>query len=348
MAATPGLPAGTPPASRPARAGRRVLLAILLVAAVGALGAWALGPGPAVRADARIVELPPQRGFLDIVDHLHRDGVIRSRMAFALLAAARGSVRSLKAGEYRIPQGATGLAVLRLLEGGHVVQHVVVLREGGTLAELARELAADGLARAEDVLRAAQDPALLRRLDVRAPSLEGYAFPDTYQFVKGTAPEDMLARMVARLRERVTPDLSAAARARDLTLHQLLTLASIIEKEAVDPAEMGLISAVFWNRLRIAMPLQADPTVQYATGKDRRRLTRDDLQVDHPYNTYRRQGLPPGPIASPGLAAIRAAVAPAPVDYLYFVAIDERRHHFSRTLAEHNAAVAQFRLNRAR
>ncbi len=133
-----------------------------------------------------------------------------------------------------------------------------------------------------------------------------------------------------------------------MSLHQLLTLASIIEKEAVEQTEMPLISAVFWNRLRQEMPLQADPTVQYAMGKDRQRLTRDDLQVDHPYNTYRRQGLPPGPIASPGLPAIRAAAAPASVSYLYFVAIDERRHKFSSTLADHNAAVAQARQSRGR
>jgi UPF0755 protein len=238
--------------------------------------------------------------------------------------------------------------VLRLLEGGQVLQHTVVFREGSSLGELARQLEAAGLARSEDVLRVAQDAVLLRHLDVRADSLEGYLFPDTYQLVKGMTPEEILARMVARLRERLTPEIAAAAEARQLSLHQLLTLASIIEKEAVERSEMPLISAVFWNRLRREMPLQADPTVQYAVGKERQRLTRDDPQVDHPYNTYRRPGLPPGPIASPGLPAIRAAVTPAGVTYLYFVAIDERRHRFSVTLADHNAAVAEARQARSR
>jgi UPF0755 protein len=154
--------------------------------------------------------------------------------------------------------------------------------------------------------------------------------------------------MVQRLRTRAGPDLTARAQARGLSVHQLLTLASIIEREAVDRSELRTISAVFWNRLKINMPLQADPTVQYATGKERRTLTRADLATDHPYNTYRRSGLPPGPIASPGLAAIEAALDPAPAKYLYFVAMDDHRHYFSASLGEHNAAVARYRLARAR
>jgi UPF0755 protein len=339
----------SPPGTRAVRLRTLVLvLACGLLAALVLQGWWIMTPGPAVRSGPKVIELPPQRGFLDIVAALDEAQVIRSPVAFGLLALARGSVRSLKAGEYQIPHGANSLAVLRLLEGGQVLQHTIVFREGSTLGELARQLASSGLARTEDVLRVAQDPMLLRQLEVKAGTLEGYLFPDTYQLVKGMTPEEILARMVARLRERLTPEIGAAAEARELSLHQLLTLASIIEKEAVERSEMTLISAVFWNRLRREMPLQADPTVQYAVGKERQRLTRDDLQTDHPYNTYRRPGLPPGPIASPGLSAIRAAVAPAPVAFLYFVAVDERRHKFSTTLADHNAAVAQARQARGR
>jgi UPF0755 protein len=156
----------------------------------------------------------------------------------------------------------------------------------------------------------------------------------------------MLGRMVQRMRQKLTPEILARARARGLTLHQLLTLASIVEREARAPEERRLIAAVFWNRLRLDMPLQADPTVQYAVGKERTALTRADLGVDHPFNTYRYAGLPPGPIASPGLAAIEAALDPAAVAYLYFVARDERNHHFSRTVDEHNAAVARYRRSR--
>jgi UPF0755 protein len=155
--------------------------------------------------------------------------------------------------------------------------------------------------------------------------------------------DDILSRMVQRMRAKLTPEILARATARGLGVHELLTLASIVEREAVVRDELRVIAAVFWNRLQRDMPLQADPTVQYAAGKERRALTRADLQVDDPYNTYRHAGLPPGPIASPGLAAIEATLDPAPVTYLYFVSMDDRRHVFSTTIDAHNAAVARYR-----
>jgi UPF0755 protein len=311
-------------------------------------GWWILSvPGP-LRFSSRVVEVPAHKGIMEVAEILDDAGVIRSRVGFVLLALARGSFRSLKAGEYQIPPGTNTVKVLELLEGGKVLQHLVTFQEGSTLGELARQLGIERLAPAEDILRVAKDAVFLKTLDIQADSVEGYLFPDTYQFVKGMTPEEVLARMVARMREKISPEILAEARHRAMTIHQLLTLASIIEKEAVESSEMPLISAVFWNRLKRDMPLQADPTVQYAVGKDRKRLTREDLQVDSPYNTYRRQGLPPGPIASPGRAAIQAAVRPAKVGYLYFVAMDDRHHQFSTNLADHNAAVARYRLARAR
>ena len=329
--------------------GARPLIVVLVAGVLLFLGLqtwWVLTPGAAVRSGSSVVEIPAHSGFLDVAQTLGRAGVIKSPVGFALLTLLRGNMRSLKAGEYQIPQGANTVAVLTMLAGGQVLQHTVVFREGDTITELAAQLGVEGLANADDVVRLTRDVLFLRTLDIPADSLEGYLFPDTYQFVKGMTPEEILARMVTRMRERVSADILAAARSRNVSFHQLLTLASIIEKEAVDRSEMPLISAVFWNRLRVEMPLQADPTVQYAVGKERRRLTRDDLLVDSPFNTYRRVGLPPGPIASPSLAAIRAAVNPADVSYLYFVAIDDRRHQFSVTLAQHNAAVARYRLAR--
>jgi UPF0755 protein len=311
-------------------------------------GWWILTVPGSLRANPRVVEIPAHKGVVEVAELLDDAGVIRSRVGFVMLALARGSFRGLKAGEYQIPQGSNTVRVLELLEGGQVLQHLVVFQEGGTLGELARLLASERLAAAGDVLRVAKDAVFLKTLDIQADSVEGYLFPDTYQFVKGMTPEEILARMVARMREKISPEIVAEARSHDLSLHQMLTLASIIEKEAVESSEMPLISAVFWNRLRRDMPLQADPTVQYAVGKDRKRLTREDLQTDSPYNTYRRQGLPPGPIASPGRAAIQAAVRPAKVNYLYFVAMDDRHHQFSTNLADHNAAVARYRLVRAR
>ena len=330
---------------------RRILLILVLLTVLVAAAAivWQLFVAtPRVRAGAVIVEILAHEGVTGIARRLTDADAIRSPWAVVALAALRGSARSLKAGEYEIPRGATAVGVVKLLESGRVRQHTVLHPEGATVAELVRVLEAERLATPSEVMRVATDSAFLRGQGIEAESVEGYLFPDTYQFVRGMRPEEMLGRMIQRLRSRVTPAMLERAHARGVTLHQLLTLASIIEREAVAPEERPTISAVFWNRLKREMPLQADPTVQYAVGKERRALTRADLQADHPFNTYRRAGLPPGPIASPGLPAIEAALDPPPVSYLYFVAIDERRHHFSTTIEEHASAVARYRLTRGR
>ena len=324
------------------------LVVLLSMGTVVGLAHEVLTPADALDSGPVLVEIPAHDGVLDIAGRLYKAGAIRSRVGFVLLAGVRGSSRQLKAGEYELARGASTLDVLKQIEAGRVKQHLVLHPEGATVAEIARVLESERLAPSGAVARLATDRAFLATLGIDGPSIEGYLFPDTYQLVRGMTTEEILTRMVQRLRAKVGPDLTARAQARGLSVHQLLTLASIIEREAVDRGELRTISAVFWNRLKINMPLQADPTVQYATGKERRTLTRADLATDHPYNTYRRSGLPPGPIASPGLAAIEAALDPAPVKYLYFVAMDDHRHYFSASLSEHNAAVARYRLARAR
>ncbi|HEY3100902.1 MAG TPA: endolytic transglycosylase MltG [Methylomirabilota bacterium] len=309
--------------------------------------AWlVLTPSAAVRQGPLMVMIPPHEGLLGIADRLAQAQVIRSRPAFVLAALLRGVPRSLKAGEYEIPRDATTLDIVVLLESGRVRQHAILHPEGATVAELARALEAERLASADAVARTAMDRKFLDANGIEAASVEGYLFPDTYQFVRGLTPEEILGKMVQRMRAKLTPEIHGRARELGLSTHQLLTLASIIEREAIVKDEQRLIAAVFWNRMKIGMPLQADPTVQYAVAKERRALSRADLAVDHPYNTYVRPGLPPGPIASPGLDAIHAALEPAPVKYLYFVARDDRRHHFSTTMEEHNSAVARYRLSR--
>src|SRR3989441_967525 len=196
-----------------------------------------------------------------------------------------------------------GAAVLATVLAWEIFTPAPALDAGGVVVEIP---AHRGVLGAAATLRVARDPAFLRGLGIPGPSVEGYLFPDTYQFVRGMTPEEILTRMVQRLRAKLTPDTLARSRGRGLDLHGLLTLASIIEREAVARDEIRLISAVFWNRLKLDMPLQADPTVQYALDKERRALTRTDLLVDHPFNTYPHPGLPPGPIASPGLQAIAA------------------------------------------
>jgi UPF0755 protein len=328
------------------RRARLVAFAVVL-AGLAAVEAWRLvTPGLSVAAGPHVVEVPLQSGVTDIALRLTREGAIRSPEGFVVLSLLRGSFRTLRAGEYEIPAGAGTVDVLRLVESGRVKRHAVLHPEGATVAELARALEAAGLLPASEVLRVATDPAFLRAHEIPAPTAEGYLFPDTYYLVRGLSAEQILDRMVQRLHQKLTPELLARARERNLSLHELLTLASIVEREAVARAERPLIAAVFWNRLRLGMPLQADPTVQYAVGKERRTLTRTDLGTDHPYNTYQRPGLPPGPIASPGLDAIQAVLEPAPVKYLYFVKKDDQHHHFSESLDDHLRAVRRYRLAR--
>ena len=338
---------GALPPLRPRRRGRRVaiLLVVGVALALAVLGAvQVLAPPPALSSGPLTVEIPPQQGVLGIARTLEAAGVVRSGHAFVALAVLRGTARSLKAGEYEIPPGTSLLATLQLLEAGKVKPHLIVLPEGFTLRELARQIETEALAPAADVLRVAGSRSFAESLGIDADSLEGYLFPDTYRVTKGMRIEEILGRIVERFRNKVaTPDVLERARARGLTLHELVTFASIVEKETGVPEERPIIAGVFWNRLRRDMPLQADPTVAYAVGKDGQAPTRADLQVDHPFNTYRNRGLPPGPIASPGRAAIEAALAPAAVPYLFFVSIDDRRHHFSVTLEEHNQAVARYR-----
>src|SRR5262245_27577309 len=329
---------------------RGAAVVCLTLAALGAIGvALAVRPPPLLDQGSRTVEIPASRGILDIPNQLASRGVIGNQVVFLGRALLRRTARSLKAGEYEVPQGASLLAVLQLLETGRVKPHLLVLAEGFTIRDLARQLEAEGLAPASDVVRAAGSPHMAWSLGIEADSLEGYLFPDTYQVTKGMRVEEILARMVQRFRDRAgTADVVARARQRGLSLHQLVTLASIVEKEAALAQERPIIARVFLNRLRLDMPLQADPTVAYALAKEGRSPTREDLQFEHPFNTYRNRGLPPGPIGNPGRGSIDAVLEPANVPYLYFVAIDDRAHHFSTTLEEHNQAVARYRQYRAR
>jgi UPF0755 protein len=351
----PDSPPAPPAAPAPVRRRWRVWRWLAWGLVVGVAGGLALEgyrstlPPSALQAGPRTVEIPAQQGVLQVADLLVETEVIRNRVAFVALALVRGTARTLKAGEYEIPRGASLLATLELLESGRVKPHLLVVPEGSTVRDLARRLQAEGLASSEDVLRVAGDPFFVQTLGIEAEGVEGYLYPDTYQVTKGLRVEEILGRMAHRFREKVaTPETLAKARARGLTLHQVLTLASIVEKEAVLPQERPVIAGVFWNRLRRDMPLQADPTVSYAVGRDGRAPTRADLQVDSPFNTYRYRGLPPGPIGNPGRGAIEAVLAPASVPYLYFVAVDDRQHHFSTTLAEHLEAVARYRQTRPR
>jgi UPF0755 protein len=213
--------------------------------------------------------------------------------------------------------------------------------------ELAQDFAQRGVADPEDLIRLAHDREFIRSLAIEASSLEGYLFPDTYRFARRTKPKEILTEMVQGLRRVLTPELRQRAQEIHMSLHQVLTLASVIEKETGATEEREFISAVFHNRLKRGIPLQSDPTVIYGLESFDGNLRRRDLDSKSPYNTYRVRGLPPGPIANPGLGSIRAALYPAPTRHLYFVSRNNGTHQFSSTLAEHNQAVDKYQRRRA-
>jgi UPF0755 protein len=207
------------------------------------------------------------------------------------------------------------------------------------MQDVAKLLATEQLVDPERFLALVQDPAVADRLNVPAPRLEGYLFPDTYRLTRGMDEDEIVRIMVTRFHETIPRNFNEQADRLQMDMHGIVTLASLIEKEARLDSERPLIAAVFHNRLRQRMPLQSDPTAVYMVPRKPGRITAADLQHNSPYNTYRVQGLPPGPIANPGLASIRAALNPAPVNYLYFVAKNDGSHQFSQTLQQHNQAV---------
>ncbi len=301
---------------------------------------------PLTPAASTVVNVSPGLSFAEVARQLQAEGVVRSAEGFKLLAWVRGDARRIKAGPYDFGGPATPGRVLDRLVAGDVRRQRLTIPEGFSLREIAARIEEEGIGRAETFLQLAQDPGFIASLGIASPSLEGYLFPDTYLFDSGT-PEDRLIRtMVRQFTSRLVPDLVEGAAKWGLDSHQLVTLASIIQKEAGNRQEMPVIAAVFHNRLRRNMPLQADPTVIYGVDDYTGTITRKHLQTPTPYNTYRMVGLPPGPIASPGEDALRAAAFPAEADYLFFVARGDGTHTFSRTLSEHNRAVQQYRLNR--
>ncbi len=337
------------PVSRQAafRAAATLAVAALLLAVAVSVYVWAFWP--ALPGSTRLVEVVVPQGATTagIAALLEEEGVIRSPLAFRLLVRLRGSDGRLQAGTYRLGPGMAPSAIAAKLERGEVVTRAFTIPEGLSAEEIARLLASRGFGSEAELLRAFSDPEPVAdllpadRSALRYP-LEGYLFPDTYRVAAGTPARALAAAMVDRFRQAWTPDLEARARELGLTVHEVVTLASIVEEEAQLAEERPLIAGVYLNRLRRGMPLQADPTVQYALRKFGQRVLLADLQVDSPYNTYRRTGLPPGPIASPGLDSLRAVLHPADVPYLFFVARPDGSHAFAVTLDEHNANVARY------
>ena len=238
--------------------------------------------------------------------------------------------------------------ILETLKGGKVRLYRVTIPEGYQLRQIAQAIEAAGFGKAQDFHRLATDPEVAQSVGIEAQTLEGYLFPDTYHFPRDLKQPAIIEAMLKRFRAVITDEWQARAREIDLSLHEVVTLASIIEKETGDPAERPLISSVFHNRLRKKMRLETDPTVIYGIKDFNGNLTRKDLRTPTPYNTYVIKGLPPGPIASPGAAALEAALYPAESDYLFFVSRRDRTHQFSTNWKDHNQAVREYQLRRRR
>ena len=320
----------------------RAILTLLLVAVLAAAGWLAYGlllpVGP--RGQEEFVLLRPGSSARHIARDLKNAGIIRSAPAFLAWHYWRGRP-TLKAGEYKFDHPATARQVYERLVAGGIYVHTVVIPEGYNLFDIANALQAAGLGSRDDFLAVARsDVALISDLDPQAPSLEGYLFPDTYEFTRTQSLHDIAAAMVRRFRQE-SRQIGLGA-----DFHQVVTMASIVEKETAVPTERPLVASVFYNRLRRNIVLATDPSVIYAAllaGRYNGVIHQSDLQSDSAYNTYRHTGLPPGPICNPGRDSLQAAMQPTSSSFLYFVSDNNGHHRFSRTIEEHSRNVAAYR-----
>jgi UPF0755 protein len=321
----------------------------LLLTAIALLGAGAgvialhraLSPSDPSGAEV-LFTVEPGEPLGTIARKLEQGGLVRSALTVEWIARLRGLDGSLRAGEYALSASDSPSAILSHLASGETVGHPVVLPEGFTAAQIGARLASAGLVDEAAFAQAVRDPELIASLGIEAESLEGYLFPETYLLPRGLGADELARLFVQQLLD-VWRELEPLAAAQDLSLHEVVTLASIVEKETGAPEERGLVAAVFRNRLRRGMRLESDPTVIYGIQNFDGNLRRRDLEdASNPYNTYRIAALPPGPIASPGEASLRAVVSPAPSKHLYFVGRNNGTHVFSSTLREHARAVEQY------
>lgn len=333
---------------------RLAIWIFVLILLVAGFAGWRIvlaevSPFKGYEGAEQFVEIPEGAGPTSIGRRLADAGVIRDRLGFRFEILRSGLGRRLQAGEYRFDRPMTVREVVDKIARGDVYLVPITFREGLTMREMAQLFESKGLGSAKDFSTQASDSQLIRNLDPAAKDLEGYLFPDTYAMTRNTTAAQLVPRMVDGFEKALAPETLSAAEARGLTLRELVTLASIVEKETGKPEERPLVAAVYSNRLKIGMALQCDPTVIYALERANRyngNLTRENMQIDSPYNTYRYPGLPPGPIANPGRASLEAAARPADVPYLYFVARGDGSHAFAATLEEHNRNVDEYQRRR--
>ncbi|MDT8900114.1 endolytic transglycosylase MltG [Anaeroselena agilis] len=288
------------------------------------------------------VTVKPEMTVKDIGDELFQNGIIHNATLFRIIAKVQGVEKSLQAGDYALSPNMSITGIIDKMVKGDIVYRLFTIPEGYNVEQIAKLLAEQGLgdgAKFKELARKYTPFPYMEQQPEIIYSSEGYIFPDTYRITGGMTEAALLEMMVANFDKKITPEMRERAKTLGLSLHQVMTLASLVEKEAKLAKERPVIAGVFFNRLKQGMPLQSCPTVQYILGYPKTELTIADTQIASPYNTYQNPGLPPGPIASPGMAALRAVLYPADTPYLYFVAAKDGSHRFSRTYEEHLAAV---------
>jgi UPF0755 protein len=327
------------------------ILLILIFLFIGAAGvylnivSYAQKPPNTAPVEQAVVVQSGQ-GFKTLSTLLYQKGVILHPVKFRLFARIKGYDKRIKAGEYMLSSVMTPEKILETMVEGKVYLHRLTIPEGYNLKQIARAVENAGFASESDFLKAAADPDLVHAKGIDAQTFEGYLFPDTYYFPRGITPENIISAMVKRFWSVFKPEWEEQTKTLGMTIHQVITLASIIEKETAVPDERPIISSVYHNRLKRNMRLESDPTVIYGMGDFNGNITRKDLERPTPYNTYIMKGLPPGPISNTGAKAIVAALYPADTKFLYFVSRNNQTHHFSTNFKDHNRAVRKYQLGR--
>ena len=335
---------------------RKLVTTVLVLAVMACIGAALAGyeirrrmyePYQGYGGTEQFVDIPAGTGTAAIGRRLIAAGIVADELAFRAALWWTGRSQALQAGEYRFDRPLAAVEVVEYLARGDIYTRRITFPEGLTIAEMARIYESREFGSARSFIEASRDASVVGDLDPRATDLEGYLFPDTYAVPRRTEARRLVALMVARFRATYTDDWRRRAQEQGLTTRQVVTLASLVEKETAKADERPVVAAVYRNRLRIGMGLQADPTIVYALQKAGRydgNIRRQDLALDSPYNTYRHAGLPPGPIAAPGRASLEATLKPASVRYLYFVSRNDGSHVFADNLAQHNRNVREFQV----
>jgi len=295
---------------------------------------------------ATTVDIPSGAGFFQITEILSDAKLVRNRPFFWALVIGKGAARKIKAGEYEFSDKLSPSEIINKLMRGEKKYYDVLLPEDINAREIAQRLLSFRLVNEEEFMRLLSDQNFITSLGIKAESLEGYLYPDTYRLDRSMTTREIVRILVKGFWKKITPEIRKRAEEMGMTIHQLITFASIIGKESGVSSEKPLISAVFHNRIKLGMKLQSDPTAIYGLPEDVKIVLSKHLKIDNPYNTYRIKGLPPGPIANPGIDSIKAALYPAKVNYLYFVAKNDGTHQFSTDLVSHNNAVLIYRNNK--